>query len=167
MLTAQQRILLVDFLVVLRVSEQYSASSLVYQPLCSCISEESHHIPCIFLNSHHSFQKETIFTTSKRRWFLKYTGWRFKWFLGLAKVAIGSFHAPFERVYSLYFMQMATIHTWTHGLFHFKSLHIIYICIIACYRQSSWKGKESYAIIMSVVLWCLALKTQITQLINI
>lgn len=57
----------VDFLVVSRVSEQYSASLFVYQPLCSCICERSHHIPCIFLNSQHSFQKKTIFTTSKTK----------------------------------------------------------------------------------------------------
>ncbi len=96
----------------------------------------SHPMHFFLTHSIHS-RRKTIFTTSKRKVILKYTGWRFKWFLGLAKVAIGSFHAPFERVYSLYFMQMATIHTWTHWLFHFKSLHIIYICIIACYRQSS------------------------------
>lgn len=51
----------------LRVTEQYSTSLFVYQPLCSYISKEAHHIPCIFLNSQHSFQNKNIFTTSNRK----------------------------------------------------------------------------------------------------
>lgn len=42
----------------LRVTEQYSAS---------LSARTSHHVPCIFHNSQHSFQNKTIFTTSKRK----------------------------------------------------------------------------------------------------
>lgn len=111
-----------------------------------------------FIHSVHSrrylyyLYKQAVFKTQVERLFNE--------LLRLANVAIGSFHAPFERVYSCIFY--ATEHM---ACFTAESTHHLYLYHSMLLTESlTWK-KECYAI-MSVVLWCLTLK-KITQLIKI